>query len=231
MANPFPYRYNAQIERYIEQFLRAFSGYQVKQSITNTTLDRVPVRYGTMDRIVASIQQRRDTYTNNSIPLIAVNMSGISPDVDRKVSHHHEDTISLGNETDGYTSARKLVGPSFNMTMEVSVWGDSQTQLFEIVEQILLVFNPRITIQVDNSVINSDYLTEIELESINNEVQYPLGTDSQIAIQTMTFNVPIRLNYPHYEGGGVIEEIRGQIFDNTSEVVKLTDFLVNEDTA
>lgn len=216
MLTPYEYRFNRQFERYVQQFMRAFSGYQVRQSSTTQTLHRVPVRYGTMERLIATVLQRRDSYTNTAIPLIAVNMTGITPNVERKVSHHHEENITLGDEPGQYTGARKINGPAFILEFDVSIYADSQTQMFEILEQILLVFNPRITIQVDNSVLNSDYITEIELQSINNEIQYPLGADQQVVMQSMTFNVPVRLHYPHYEGGGVIEEIRARIFDNTN---------------
>lgn len=228
MSTVYPYRADSQIEKYIAQFMRAMSGFQVKEGHDSPNLNRVPVRYGGMHRIVASVLQRRDSYTNNALPLIAVNLNGITKNEERKVSHHHVDNVAF-EHCGELTGASRLVGPALNLEFELSIYASSSRQLFEISEQIMLVFNPRITIQVDNSVLNSDYITEISLTSINNEIQYPLGTEDQTVMQSFSFEVPVRIRYPYSVTDTLIREIRNKIFDGTGDnVVELEEIIINE---
>lgn len=226
MSTVYPYRSDSQIERYISQFMRAMSGFQVKVGHDTDELNRVPVRYGAMHRIVASVLQRRDSFTNNALPLIAVNLSGIQKNEERKISKHHVDSVLYDN-CGSEESLNRVAGPSIELEFELSIYASSSRQLFEISEQIMLVFNPRMAIQIDNSVINSDYITEISLTSINNEIQYPLGTEDQTVMQSFTFNVPARLRYPFTVTDTLIKEIRNKIFDDTAEnVVELEELVI-----
>lgn len=227
MSTTYPYISDSQIAKYISQFMRAMSGFQVRESGDSNKLIKVPVRYGSMNRIVASVLQRRDSFTNTALPLMAVNLTGISKDDDRKVSHHHMDSTLI--EVDQQSlAANRLVGPALTLEFELSIYTSSTTQLFEVSEQLMLLFNPRITIQVDNSTLNSDYITEITMDSIANEIQYPLGTEAQTVMQTFSFSVPIRLRYPFTITDTLIKEIRNKIFDDTTEnVVELTELVIN----
>lgn len=231
----YTYRYDAQFERYIEQFLRAFSGFQTQDGVDRDSdgeLDthRVPVVYGAMDRIVASILNKRETFTNQKIPIIAANLNGITPNPEEKRATAHVDHISNEalNLPDGIKAVERIQGPPFIMNMEINILASSTTELFQIVEQILLIFNPRLTIQVDTDGYNPDYLSEITLESIDPDIQYPMGTESRTVALGMSFTVPVRLRYPKSLTGGIIHEIRSRILDGNSEEVYFEN--INDET-
>lgn len=229
----YPFRYDAQIEKYIGQFMRVFSGFQTQDGVMRDgsyNLKRVPVVYGNMSRVVANVLQKRSKFQANRVPMMAVNLSSIDIDTERKTSHHHIDALTNSTNT---AATHRVNGPAFNLKMEVAVYASSSTELFSILEQILLIFNPRITIQVDNQILNSDYITEIVLESIQNEIQYPMGPQQQVVMQTLNFNVPIRLRYPYDPNGPYIQEIVANIFheskDNVVSDIPVDQLIINGD--
>jgi len=227
----YPYRYGRQFEKYLSQFGRVLSGFQVLerdsslQSPNNTR--PVKVVYGGMSRIVASILNNRDSFTNKTLPFMAFNLTGIEKDIENKKTHHHVDHV-VYKDAAGYPQAyERLMGPAFAMSIEVSLYASSTEELFSILEQMLLIFNPRIAIQVDTRVQNADYITSIELESINNEINYPMGTEQRVVQQSLTFRVPVRLSYPSSDDASFIEEIQARVLLATEE--SLDDFVFTEE--
>lgn len=217
----YPFRYAKQFERYIGQFMRVFSGFQTQDGVARDgsfNLKQVPVVYGGMSRIVASVIQKRGTLQNNRVPMIAVHMEGIEIDMERKRNHHHIGSIPYN---DGSNNALKRIdGPAYNMRMSVSVYASSNSELFSIIEQILLIFNPRVAIQIDNSIENSDYITEIILDDIQKDIQYPLGSDKQVVMMVLNFSVPVRLRYPYDREGATIQQILLNIMAESQEGIE-----------
>lgn len=231
----YPYRYAAQFERYIGQFMRVFSAFQTQDGVERDGVfrtKRVPVVYGNMSRVVATVLQQRNKLASNRLPMMAVNLQGVQKMEEEARNQHHHETIQKPGTDD---TVSRIFGPAFNLSMEVSVYASSTAELFSIVEQILLIFNPRITIQTDTNVLNSDYITEISLESMTNEIQYPMGPQEQVVMFTLNFMMPVRLRYPAKEDlDAIIKKIRLEIYemsqgdpeDSPSELV-----IIDEDGA
>lgn len=210
----YNYTEGNQIRGYIAQFMRAFSGYQYKRN-SQGDLGQIPVIYGGMDRVVASIMTKRDHLQNGKLPLIAVNMTSLDIDTINRRDPRHVDNII--NRVTGATVNKRLIGPAFNMNMEVSIYASSTSELFQILEQILLVFNPRITINVSSYAETGDYLTEIELVGLQDEIQKPLGTEKDVVQYSLAFTTPIRLRYPMGSNDGIIEKINARIIVDEDE--------------
>lgn len=232
MSNLYPYRYGKQFERYLSQFGRVFSGFQVQDGVARgSSYDpytrRVKLVYGSMSRIVATILNKRESFTNGTLPMMAFNLTGIERDIENKKNSRHVDHVSFRNTVGDIQAYERLMGPAFIMNIEVAIYASSTTELFSLIEQILLIFNPRVTIQTDTSVFNPDYLTEIELESIDNEINYPLGQEARVVQQSMNFRVPVRLSYPTNTDASFIEDIRARIF---AESENGFDVLLDEET-
>ena len=221
MTTVYNFRKGDQIERYIGQFMRVFSGFQVQDGVERNNqllTKRVPVVYGNMSRIVATILNKRDFLTNNRIPMIAANMISLEPDPNNKRSPHHVDIRNVKSPNGAVLN--QLSGPAFIMNMELSVYASSTTELFEIVEQILLIFNPRVAIQTSSDLYDSNYITDIALTSIQPEIQYPMGTEQPIVTMSMTFELPIRLKYPRGFSDNIIEQIIANV-KTTDDVIAI----------
>ena len=218
----YPYRESKQISEYILQFIRVFAGFQVQDGVErNGQYDtrRVPVVYGNMSRVVAEKLNKKDYLTNKKIPMMSANLIGIAPDPSNKKSpHYKEERVVPQNVVDRPTKViERLSGPPFILTMELAIYASSMTELMTLTEQILLIFNPRVRIQTSSDIYDADYITEISLESIQPEIQYPMGMDKRVCVQVLTFSIPIRLRYPKGFNDKIIENITANIMDGEGQ--------------
>lgn len=220
----YPYRESRQFEKYISQFIRIFKGFQYDADGSGR-IERVPVYYGAMDRIVAGILSKNDVHQNKRIPLMAVNLSAINLDTTGARPRVHRDNlanIASSKPAKERVIVNRLVGPSFVMDMELAIYASSTVELFNIVEQILLIFNPRVTISIEDNAKAGNTITEVSLESLQDEIQYPLGTEKRIIQMTMNFSMPVRLNYPSDLSGEIIKQIHTNIIADDESNVKDT---------
>ncbi|MCI4410583.1 MAG: hypothetical protein JHC38_02795 [Thiotrichales bacterium] len=218
----YPFTAGNQIKTYISQIMRVFSGFQYDKG--DGTLGRIPLVYGGMQRVVAGVlSSTGNIHQAQRAPIMALNMSGIELLAEGKRSPLHEEYVpNLAVDPTARTAASRIIGPSFQLGIELGVYASSITELFEIVEQILLIFNPRVTINVDTTVASGAYLTEISLVSIEPEISYPLGQDASVAMITLNFSVPIRLRYPHGNDDIIIKSITSNVMSSDGGEVDLT---------
>ena len=73
------YFYDAQLRRYLLQFMRIFSGFTVAEGKRDgvTNYQKVPVRYADMQRMVAHILTKGSENMVNSTPFISCNISSL----------------------------------------------------------------------------------------------------------------------------------------------------------
>lgn len=217
MSEEYPYNYDGQFSTYIAQFMRILSGFQVQKNVEGD-LERVPVVYGNMDRVVSSIirsgsgdSRNSKTFVNQKIPIIACSLDSIERDNERKRMPDYQNARMLSKKDGEFEVVNRIIGPPFLLNMSVSILASGSDQLFEILEQILLIFNPRVTIQRSDDVLDQNYLTEVTLENISNELEYPLGTSTRTVQMTLGFSFPIRLNYPKTFDQDYIEKIISKV--------------------
>jgi len=79
MATNLDYWYDAQLRRYLLQFMRIFSGFKVSEGVRNgsTYYNKVPVRYADMQRMVAHILTKGSENLVNSTPFISCNIQSL----------------------------------------------------------------------------------------------------------------------------------------------------------
>lgn len=226
----YPYRESTQLKTYIGQFMRVFSGFQMPTTLnpdgTVAELRRIPVAYGTMDRAVAALLSKNsDHMTNVRVPFIVCNMEGIELDPTNKMPKHHIDSVVGSGAVNSF---ERLMGVPMSMNMSVDILASSNAELFGILEQILLIFNYRVTIQVDNKAVNANFLTEITLNSVDNQIQYPLGTEKRICSMGLRFTVPVKLRYPSGENISWIGSIREKIYASSVDAIPEIEDIIGE---
>ena len=79
MANNMDYWYDAQLRRYLLQFMRIFSGFKVSEGVRDgsTYYNKVPVRYADMQRMVAHILKKGSENLVNSTPFVSAHISSL----------------------------------------------------------------------------------------------------------------------------------------------------------
>jgi len=228
------YFYDAQLRRYLLQFMRIFSGFQVAEGVRNGTThyNKVPVRYADMQRMVAHILTKGSENMVNSTPFLACNVTSLLVARDRtqdpmlvskvQVAERQYDTT---NETYGsqdfpgnlYSTDRYMPVP-YNLTMNLDVWSGNTDQKLQLLEQILILFNPSIQLQQGNNPLDWTSLYEVELTDIQwSNRSVPAGVDETIDVATLTFILPIWLSPPaKVKRQKIINTIITNIYDTGS---------------
>jgi hypothetical protein len=218
IANKYPnkgqvmdYFYAAQLRQYRLQFIRAFSNFEVNVGTSaSPDLKRVPCRYGDASRIAQTILQGNTENKMPTTPFISCTVSGLSMAANRRqdptlvekiqVNEREYDeesgryTQDLGNR---YTVERLMPVP-YDLTMQVDIWTPNLSIKEQLLEQILMLFNPSVEFQTSNNPLDWTFLSYIEMqESITwSSRSIPIGTENPIDVMTMNFKVPIWINPP-----------------------------------
>lgn len=236
MANNMDYWYDAQLRRYLLQFMRIFSGFKVSEGVRDgsTYYNKVPVRYADMQRMVAHILKKGSENLVNSTPFVSAYISSLLIARDRvqdpylvgkvQVAERQFDSSSNSystSETDFpgnlYTTDRYMPVP-YNLTMNVDIWTGNTDQKLQLLEQILILFNPSIQLQQNNNPLDWTSLYEVELTDIQwSNRSIPAGVDETIDVATLTFLLPIWISPPaKVKRQKIINTIITNIYDTSS---------------
>lgn len=236
MALPYTYHYTGKIENSLLQFMRIFTGFQVQYGVDRDDDDvndfrKVTVHYGSPDRVVANVLTQNGTFTTTKLPIITGYMTSLDLNPEARKARKHEENVKWYDEaTQTNKAVSKLMATPYIANVDLSIWASNQQQMFQIMEQILLIFNPRLSIQTTEDIHDWSYLTNVELIGIANEENFPPGPEDQYVIQTLNFQFEFWLNFPKIERGNVIEEITANMNDNTNEIVFMEDITIDENT-
>lgn len=223
------YYYDGQIRRYLTQIIRLFSNFVVKYG--DGTLVRVPVIYGDPDRQAATIINQNSENAIVSTPKIAVYITGLELERDRLSDatfvgklHFREREIDpntneyISVEGNNYTVERLMPSP-YGLTLKMDIWAANTDQKLQILEQILVFFNPSLEIQTSDNYVDWTSLSVVELVSLSfTSRSVPVGTNSTIDVATITIKTPIWITPPaKVKKLGVITNIIANIFDHKTD--------------
>ena len=206
--------YDEQVRRYILQFIRIFSGFNVKtgKKLSDGTSDyyiKVPARYGDVSRMAATILKGNSENIVNSAPFIACYVQSLQPDRARVQEPFFTDKVKVNErkwneEINAYTdeggnryNVGRLMPVPYLLNMQVDVWTSNTDQKLQLLEQILVLFNPALEIQQNDNPIDWTTITTVELTDIQwTSRAIPAGIEDQIDIASMFFQIPIWINPP-----------------------------------
>jgi hypothetical protein len=238
--------YDEQIRRFLLQFTRIFSGFQVeygRDDSGNVTYQTVPVRYGDASRQAQAILQNNSANSMPSAPMMSFYISAMKYARDRVQEPYHVDNRSFRQRTwdedtqtyeptqgNAFTVKRHMPVP-YDLTIKLDIWTTNTNQKWQLLEQITPLFNPSVEIQSTDNYIDWTSLTVVELNDINYTSRtVPVGTEEPIDIVTLTFTVPIWISMPaKVTKLGVIHKIIAGIYDadgNTNSLLENDDLLL-----
>jgi hypothetical protein len=197
------YYYNEQFKKTITQFSSIFSGLQV---LTGKTEDgsiqaiNVPVRYGSIDRVVAGI---KNGFTQNKLMVLPTMSTylleiDLAPERRKGVGITERKTMLPAGgvyPTDLRVMERYMPIP-YNLTFELAIYASNTDQMFQILEQILIVFDPTLQIQTNDSPYDWSRQTNVELLSISSEENYPIGAEKRMIVWTLNFKMETWISPP-----------------------------------
>ena len=219
--------YDGQIRRYVGQIIRTLSGFKYQSADGKQTV--VPVMYGDMTRQVASIIKENSENKIASAPRIAIYITGLSMDRNRLSDSTHVNKVHIRErqfntatqtyqqvQGNGYTVERLMPTP-YKVTVKADIWATNTEQKLQIMEQILMLFNPSLEIQTTDNFVDWASLSVIELTDITfSSRTIPQGIETDIDIGTLTFETPIWISPPSkVKRLGVIHDIIMNIHDDS----------------
>ena len=228
---PQQFFYDEQIRRFLLQYIRAFSNFQVeygKDRNGNTTLLTVPVKYGDSTRMVSSIIRENSENKIIPTPMISCYITGLTYNPERRqdptfVDKKHIRMRKFDINTNTYNTQQgnaftieRLMPVPYTLEMATDIWTSNTNQKLQLMEQILVLFNPALEIQSTDNYLDWTSLSYIELQQVQfSNRSVPVGVDEQIDIATLNFTVPIYLTAPaKVKKLGVINKIVASIFDD-----------------
>ena len=223
--------YDEQIRRFLLQFARIFSNFSVaygrNQAGVDDTLVRVPVRYGDSSRQAQTIIQENSANNLPSTPLMTFYITAMEYDRPRMQEPYFVSNIQVRQrtydaDTDTYETTQgnaftieRLMPVPYKLTINLDIWTSNTNQKMQILEQIVVLFNPALEIQSTDNYIDWTSLTVCNLERVNwSSRVIPINAENPIDVATLTFSIPIWISSPaKVKKLGVVERIVASIFD------------------
>ena len=227
------YFYDGQIRKILVQFAAVFSELQVaigKNGFDSATnLITVPIKLGTADRVVAAIMAGNTQNKPIRLPALAAQMTGMDLALDyvkgsNQVSR--DTTFPVGGTLpdDGKVIYKYMPFPYW-IDMELALIASNEYQHQQMLEQILLLFNPDLQIQISDVYQDWTKITHIELTGI--ETPYPSDTERRVITSNLQFRVLCYLSPAINVKDNYIKKIKLRIasmkFDETFEEFQLDD--------
>ena len=149
MADHF---YDGQVRRYLTQFMRVMSNFSYKDA--KGKLTQIPVRYGDMNRQVASLLKKNSENTIPSAPFIACYIKDMQFDRPRIQDPSFVSTVNIReraydengqeylNVQGANYSVERIMPTPYLVTFAADIWTTNTDQKFQLWEQIAVLFNP-----------------------------------------------------------------------------------------
>ena len=222
--------YDGQIRRYITQIVRMFSDFAYKDG--DGKIVKVPVTYGDLTRQVASIIRDNSENKIPSAPRMAVYVTSIEMDTARLADASYVSKLNirerafdsnnneyLNEQGKNYTVERLMPTP-YTLGVNVDIWSTNTDQKLQIMEQILMLFNPSLEIQTTDNYIDWTSLSVVNLTGTTwSSRSVPVGAESEIDIATLNLETPIYISPPSkVKKLGVITDIVMNVNDTSRDV-------------
>jgi hypothetical protein len=226
--------YDEQIRRFLLQFIRMVSNFQVQFGTTDATtgklaLQTVPVFYGDASRQAAHILKGMSENAMSTVPAMAVYITGLQYDRERMQEPFHVSKLHIrqrridpntgmptSEQGDSYTVERHMPVP-YRLTLKLDVWTSNTEQKLQLIEQLCTLFNPSLEIQSTDNYIDWTSLSIVTLTDVSWDSRtVPVGTDDPISVATMTFDLPVWISPPaKLKKLGVVQKVISSIFDSS----------------
>lgn len=222
--------YDRQIRRFLTQFIRIMSNFQVQISNDNegnAVYQRVPMFYADASRQASQILRQNSENTVKAVPAMAVHINQLTYDRERvqepnfvskmniRTRAYNETTGEYTDQQGGTYTVERLMPVPYKLTLKVDVWTSNTEQKLQLLEQIMIMFNPAMEIQSTDNYIDWTSLSYVLLTDISwSNRSVPVGTEENIDIASLTFELPIWISAPaKVKQLGVIHKIISSVFD------------------
>jgi hypothetical protein len=191
--------------------------------------------YGDITRQVGHILRDNSENKIPSAPRMSVYITGLEQDRSRTSDSSFTSKVHirerayddsgkeyLNTQGKNYTVERIMPSP-YTLNVNVDIWSTNTDQKLQIMEQLLMLFNPSLEIQTTDNYVDWSSLTSVELTGTSfSSRSIPIGTESEIDIAQLNFTTPIYINMPaKVKKLGIITNVIMSIFDESNGTINL----------
>ncbi len=213
MAEFKGYYYDAQLRQYLIQFMSIFANMQVQVGWLEDKeprLIKVPIKNSSETRIVADIFSENTQNKPVRLPLMSATLRGIvlSPERRKGVGMVNRTVLARtgGVIPDELSVIRQRQPVPYIGQFELGIWASNQDQHYQILEQILMIFNPLLEIQTSDDVLDPTRISSVELVGIAPE-EDPPGAERRLIRTTLSFDVVMYMSLPADVHERIVKEI------------------------
>lgn len=234
------YFYQRQFKKHILQFMEIFRGLEVKTGITRDgtvkTIE-VPISYGSMDRVAAAITSGNTQNLPLRLPTMTAYMTSLDLasnlfkgiDTEKSMAYTPRGGV-FPNDT---KTISQIMPIPFTMSLDLHIYSNNFDTQMQILEQILVLFNPSIQIQTSDASFDGSKITKIDLKSISTEENFPIGSERRIITNTLSFETVVYLTAPSMIKNDRIRDIKiriSQLNDASTDLIPDFEFDIDDIT-
>jgi hypothetical protein len=200
--------------------------------------------YGDLTRQVASIIKDNSENKMPTVPRISCYITGLELDTSRLADSTFVSKVNIRERTyedvagqrvygteqgAGYTVERLMPTP-FKLKVKADIWTSNTDQKLQLLEQMLILFNPSLEVQTTDNYIDWTSLSVIYLTSTNfSSRSIPQGTETDIDIASLEFEMPIYISPPtKVKKLGVVRAVVNNMFTNTGDAININNLIYND---
>ena len=198
-------------------------------------LVQIPVVYGDLSRQVGSILKDNSELKLLNAPKISVYITSLELARDRLSDSSYVSKMNireraydssnkeyLNKDGKNYTVERLMPTP-YTLGVNADLWSTNTDQKLQILEQILMLFNPSLEIQTTDNYVDWTSLSVVNLDTINfSSRSIGSATEDEIDIATIGFTTPIYISPPtKVKKLGVVHTVITSIFNEQQGSVDL----------
>jgi len=168
--------YDGQIRRYITQIIRLMSNFSYKDG--DGGLKTIPVMYGDISRQVSHIIRDNSENKLPSVPRMGIYVTALEMDRTRLADASFVSKIHIRerafdsnnneylNEQGKNVTVERLMPTPYTLSLNADIWTSNTEQKLQIMEQIMMLFNPSLEIQTTDNYVDWTSLSVVELAKI-----------------------------------------------------------------
>jgi len=195
------YYYDEQFRSYIVQFAAVFAGIKVmigKNEDNEPKLITVPIKNASMDRVVGWVKGEQTQNKPIRLPIMSFQFSGIDQAPDRRKAIGMIKRSSYMPSGHVFPDDIKVIEQRqpvpYKAQFELAIWASNQDQHYQMVEQILTLFDPTLQLQNSDELFDTTRMTNMELVDIRFDETVPSGSDRRVIQTRMGFIVDLYLS-------------------------------------
>lgn len=221
----FNYYYGEQLKTVTNQFAQVFSEMYVTSGKNDYNSDdnhiRIPIYYGSPDKVATAIKNEHTQNKMIRVPAFTITLEGISIDLDRKSGTntiHRKTIMPLGGDIQKDTKVLYRMKPlPYTFTFKIVAMASNTNQMFQITEQILMLFDPLLSFQTSDAYYDWTKILDAELTACDLDDNRSPETDGRVLQTSFTFDVRGYMSTPADLRNNVIKKIMLRV-----ETVKTT---------